>query len=610
MSEHIGPPSLNDLGYSRRWVTWIDENDSKIPKDPATGRNASSNDRETWGKRAQAEWRWRRMQNGKDKGGIGFVLGSVFPRLQIVGTGIELDGVHILGLDLDGCLQQGVIEDLANEVIERFKTYTEISPSGNGVKLFFQVLAADAQAARDLIDGKLRRAFSKGPHQEIAIDFGRYYTVTGNQLGTIDRLRLVSFDDLKWLITDVGPRYAGGKGKAASDGDDEGGRDDSRSGDARRFFQERRDDYNEGYEAARAAILEDLGRSGEWAREWLRKGEKGERQFRKAWERTHAPYRRLPIHSWDDPDMSLLEDRRGDLPDFPLTHLSKDLQGWVKDAANGKACTVDHVAVPLLGVASSLIGVSRRAQASPSWVQPMTLWVAIVGASGTGKTPGLDASRDALAEIEKQYQLRIGALRLEHNTRADKADALLKQWKKDLKEATEEGKDPPPRPPDGPGEFINPRLFFSNATTERIADLLMARPQGALQVSGELAGLFLNMKRYHSGSDKEFWLEAWNGGPYPVERKGRPPTPVKYLLVGVVGGFQPDKMVDSFKGSEDGMYARLLFSWPDEAPYQPLALKKVEPLIVKVFERLAHLGGDDPEDFSPRDIALTVDCAI
>ena len=96
-------------------------------------------------------------------------------------------------------------------------------------------------------------------------------------------------------------------------------------------------------------------------------------------------------------------------------------------------------------------------------------------------------------------------------------------------------------------------------------------------MSDELAGLFLNMKRYHSGSDKEFWLEAWNGGPYPVERKGRPPTPVKYLLVGVVGGFQPDKMVDSFKGSEDGMYARLLFSWPDEAPYQPLALKKVEP---------------------------------
>jgi hypothetical protein len=71
----IGPPSLNDLGFSRRWVTWIDENDSKVPKDPATGRNASSNDRGTWGERGMAERRWRQMQNGKDKGGIGFVLG-------------------------------------------------------------------------------------------------------------------------------------------------------------------------------------------------------------------------------------------------------------------------------------------------------------------------------------------------------------------------------------------------------------------------------------------------------------------------------------------------------------------------------------------------------
>jgi hypothetical protein len=237
----------------------------------------------------------------------------------------------------------------------------------------------------------------------------------------------------------------------------------------------------------------------------------------------------------------------------------------------------------------------------------MTSWTGIIGPSGSGKTPGLEASRDALTEVEKQYQLRISALRLAHNTRADEAQIRLKQWKNDLKQAIEEGKDQPPRPPDGPGEFVNPRLFFSNATIERIADLLMARPQGALQASDELAGLFLNMNRYHSGSDKEFWLEAWNGGPYPVERKGRPPTPVKYLLVGVVGGFQPDKMVNSFKGREDGMYARLLFSWPDEAPYQPLALKKVEPLIVKVFGRIAHLGGDDPENFSPRDIPLTVD---
>lgn len=39
---------------------------------------------------------------------------------------------------------------------------------------------------------------------------------------------------------------------------------------------------------------------------------------------------------------------------------------------------------------------------------------------------------------------------------------------------------------------------------------------------------------------------------------------VDHLLIGVVGGMQPDKLVTSFKGDHDGKYARVLFSWPDE----------------------------------------------
>src|SRR5262249_19674582 len=120
-----------------------------------------------------------------------------------------------------------------------------------------------------------------------------------------------------------------------------------------------------------------------------------------------------------------------------------------------------------------------------------------------------------------------------------------------------------------PGPFVAPRLFVSNVTIERLGVLLQARPHGMLLLSDELAGLFLNMSRYSGGQDKEFWLEAWNGGPYRVERMGRPPISVDHLLVGVVGGLQPDKLARSFKGDLDGMYARMLFSWPSEPPYRP-----------------------------------------
>src|SRR5215472_16127976 len=121
-----------------------------------------------------------------------------------------------------------------------------------------------------------------------------------------------------------------------------------------------------------------------------------------------------------------------------------------------------------------------------------------------------------------------------------------------------------------PGPFVAPRLYVSNATIERLAALLQARPQGMLMLSDELAGLFSNMSRYSGGQDNEFWLECWNGNAYVIERMSPPPLRVPHLLIGISGGMQPDKLETSFAGAADGMYARFLFSWPAEAPYRPL----------------------------------------
>jgi Protein of unknown function (DUF3987) len=216
-------------------------------------------------------------------------------------------------------------------------------------------------------------------------------------------------------------------------------------------------------------------------------------------------------HSWDDPDWSILDDRRGELPDFPMDTLSDPCRGWVDRAAHGAGATPAHVAAPLLGTVASLIGTARRVSASRSWTQPMTTWAALVGLSGTSKTPG------------------------------------------------------------------------------------------------ELAGLFLNMSRYSGGQDNEFWLEAWNGSAYTVERMGRPPVSVDYLLVGVVGGLQPDKLARSFKGDLDGMYARVLFSWPAEPPYLPLTneVAEVEPEIVNALTRIINLVDEKEDTFAPRNISLS-----
>jgi hypothetical protein len=96
--------------------------------------------------------------------------------------------------------------------------------------------------------------------------------------------------------------------------------------------------------------------------------------------------RKAETGTWEEPDWTLLDDRRGVLPDFPAEALPASMRGWLVRAAHGAGVTPAHVAVPLLGIASSLIGTARRVRACRSWSEPLTMWVAVVGFSGTGKT--------------------------------------------------------------------------------------------------------------------------------------------------------------------------------------------------------------------------------
>lgn len=117
--------TLKTLAPQRRWVVWRGEN--KIPYDPNSEQHARiPTDPTTWGTRREAEHRWAALDNGRQRGGIGIVLGA-------------LDGGDVLmGFDLDNCISDdATLADWAVAVIDRFDTYVETSPSGHGVKGFF-----------------------------------------------------------------------------------------------------------------------------------------------------------------------------------------------------------------------------------------------------------------------------------------------------------------------------------------------------------------------------------------------------------------------------------------------------------------------------------------
>ena len=211
-----------------------------------------------------------------------------------------------------------------------------------------------------------------------------------------------------------------------------------------------------------------------------------------------AKQRQRETGDWDDPDMSILDDRRGELPDLPIDVFPQSMHRWMLDAARGAGVTVGHIALPLIGIASGLIGVARRVQATRSWQQPMTCWTCLVGLSGSGKTPSLDVVKRALSVVERSRQQENTARQLAHETRVERAKAALKKWKDDVAAAVDAGQPPPVKPAEAQDvrPFVVPRLYVSDCTIERLAPLLEARPRGVIYVADELARLFMNLERY------------------------------------------------------------------------------------------------------------------
>src|SRR4051812_31982196 len=132
--------AFDEFANLPRWVDWRNEDRNgratKVPYSPHGGP-AKADDPRTWGTRSEAEARAHKLVNGQGGGGIGIELGDLG------------DGTSLGGIDLDTCCDEdGTFEPWALDVIERFGSYTEISPSGTGAKVFFQYRTDDLPEIR------------------------------------------------------------------------------------------------------------------------------------------------------------------------------------------------------------------------------------------------------------------------------------------------------------------------------------------------------------------------------------------------------------------------------------------------------------------------------
>jgi len=150
-----------ELKSGERWVTCDEHKVPLIPIRSGAVFAASSTNPDTW---RDYETALRTWQENEHIAGVGRVIADSEP---------------YVGVDLDDCLdaETGELAPWAAAIVEEMRTYTEVSPSLSGIKLW--AVAPD-----------LKRSYKK-PGLEI-YPHSRYFTLTGLTLGVPRPVRDVS----------------------------------------------------------------------------------------------------------------------------------------------------------------------------------------------------------------------------------------------------------------------------------------------------------------------------------------------------------------------------------------------------------------------------------
>ena len=624
-----------ELRERRQWVCWrYEERGGKRTKVPVSSRTGTPLDHLDPNNQRGFEEATQFLA-GSYVDGVGFVFTADDPF-----CGVDLDGV----LDPD----TGEIEPWAQEVIETLDSYTEISPSGTGVKVI----------VRSSLTGGRNR---KGKIE--MYDQGRFFTVTGQTLpghpatvkdrgGVLAALYHETFGDGHddghdgELPEPVSPpmedeeilrlcRRAKNGAKFAvlfDDGtlDDHGG-DYSKADFAlvgtfafytqnpeqidrlfrgsalyREKWDEKRGVWDYGERTIRRALQSGrdfYGAEQDFSGVVFDEGEPGG-DADDIYDTMTPPVgpTRPDTHDACDtmtPPVAPLRYRVDGMP-FPLHALSPTLRRYLGEAAHAKEAPVEFVAVPMIAALGTAIGASRRFRIERTWLELPTLYTAVVALPASGKSPAEDAAMLPVYRqgkvFNQEYRVALENYKREHQA-----------WEQEAQEVRKKKG----RVPEEPEKPVKKRIRVGDATVEALQLRMVENPRGLVLARDELAGFFNSLNQYRQGADREFWLSQHSGRVPAIDRKSADESyDIDFPCVSVVGSIQPEKLKVLDIEAGDGMVERFLFAWPD-ARRQPDSEQDVsveaENAYREVWDRLYALEMEKDEfgNPAPRNVPLS-----
>jgi hypothetical protein len=222
--------------------------------------------------------------------------------------------------------------------------------------------------------------------------------------------------------------------------------------------------------------------------------------------------------------------------DIPLDLFPKVFREYGKELKFILNIPNNFIVGGILAALSGAIGNSVRIWTT-DYPNTASLYIILVGGSGSGKTPAMEKLLKPLDEIE-------GKLTYEYKLQ-------YSNWKKNK---DTEGIHPGIKP-------VKESIKITGGNMEGILNRLINSPKGLVIESDELAGFFNSLNQYRKGNDLQNYLSIWSNRPIDTTRKSDEDG---YLIhnpfITIIGGIQPGtfKKIIATIGSDDGFLWRFL----------------------------------------------------
>jgi hypothetical protein len=501
------------------------------------------------------------------------------------GFGFAVRGQNIGGNDLDHCRdpETEAIAPWAKEYIEQFPgAYTEVTVSGTGLRILgtSEIYLASKFPLPEKGNGARIELFSNSTH---------YLTLSCNELGSCRVLPPIGAR-MQEMATKLSKR--GNQGATQDDSDKEQNEQHQRQHQQETiawcFTTELRlRSALSAIPADEKVLTEKLGNSHEvWIRigmaiERLGWGERGyaifrdwsmqstkefnEKGLRTQWSsfNRNRDSRENPVtvgtifhyakqFGWNEPQSTTTTDQstlpepvdlwaQFDPPELPRDILPKIIEDFARERSDIMGADPAGLALAALAVCAAAIPDRITLQVKkrdPAWKESARLWVALIAPPSGKKSPIMSEAARPLKRLDAE----MFAVYLSEKA---KYDELSKEEKKT---AT------------APRQV---RLRIEDTTIEAVQEVFKDSHDGVLCLQDELSGWFGAMDKYTSGrgaaKDRAFWLQAYNGGSYAVNRIGRGAALIHNNGISVLGGIQPALLRQIVEGSvDDGLIQRLL----------------------------------------------------